>query len=90
MHLKISLQPDQEARVRRLAPSAFESLLMDVLGKEVLGIVNLDIPHNERNQIDYDGRQQCCIWVEDITEAAGGATSLFNSLVQRFLLAQEP
>ena len=38
---------------------------------------------NERNQIDYDGRQLSYIWVEDITDAAGGATFLYTTLLQR-------
>ena len=53
------------------------------MGKTIFSIVEFDVPRNERNQIDYDGRQLSYIWIEDITEAAGGATSLYATFLQR-------
>jgi hypothetical protein len=83
IRMKLKFQPAQERPGRKLSAIALEDLLMEHLGKTIFGIVELDVPRNERNQIDYDGRQLSYIWVEDITEAAGGATSLYATLLQR-------
>ena len=81
--MKLKFQPEQERTGRKLSAYALEDLLMEHLGKTIVGIVEFDVPRNGRNQIDYDGRQLSYIWVEDITETAGGATSLYATLLQR-------
>ena len=46
-------------------------------------ITFINIPVIFSAYLYYDGRQLSYIWVKDITEAAGGATSLYATLLQR-------
>ena len=53
IRMKLKFQPGQERTGRQLSAGALEDLLMEHLGKTIVGIVEFDVPRNERNQIDY-------------------------------------
>ena len=83
LNMQIIIQEGKEAEVRGLSVQELEDHLRQSFGGLSDNIAEIHLSRNDRNQVDFDGRQKSSIWIMDVSEQSNAPTRTYEAFMKR-------